>query len=90
MAVEIGVAMPGKMFATGQDPSRVQSVGECECVFDHGFRCASERPIANDGVAGVGVDVEHWREIQIDSNRAQLSAEDPCCLTSQESIPGRR
>jgi hypothetical protein len=83
VAVEIGVAMAWKMLATRQDTSDVKPGCEAKRVFDDGFRRSAEGAIANDWVVGVGVDVEYGCEIQIDSERAQLSAEDACRLSCQ-------
>ena len=67
--------MAGEVFATGEDPRRVEPAREGERAARDGGGVVAEGAITDDRICGVGVDVEDRREIDIEPERAQLVAD---------------
>ena len=98
MRIDAGVAVTRKMLAAGDDFLRLHRQHEWQSRLDHGLRRRSESTRADDRVCGVGVDVEHRREIEVEAEARQLAphgAADSCRVPSPtrrigEAGDGRR
>jgi hypothetical protein len=86
VTIEIGVAVAWKVFAARQDASVVKSLGEGKRVLDHVVWRSAERAVTDYWVVRVCVDIEHRREIQVDSYRAQLLPENHCGVPGQTRV----
>ena len=98
MRIDAGVAVTRKMLAAGYDSSRLHRQHEWQSRLDHGLGRRSESTRADDRVCGIGVDVEHRREIEVEAEARQLAphcAADSCRVASPtrrigEAGDGRR
>src|SRR4030095_2110838 len=60
------------MLATGNNPAVAQAVGPLLAERDHFLRVRSERAVTDYRIFRIRVDVQHRREIEIDSHRGEF------------------
>ena len=96
VAVDRGVAVPGEVLAAGEDVVLLQALEERDGVAHHGAGIAAEGAVADDRVRRVGVDVEDRREIEVESDGAELhgdgggGAADEIEIVEQAELAHRR
>ena len=61
------------MLAAGDDFFRLHGLYERQRRRVHRFRGLSEGAFADHRIGRVGVNVEHWREIEVDAERGELA-----------------
>ena len=66
---------PGKCLPHAATPCCLQRPDDRGAEPRHDLRDRRQRAIANDGIRGIGVDVEHGRVVEVDADRAQLGGE---------------
>jgi len=76
MAVDRRVAMSGKVLGAREHTARLQAVDERAPHLPDANGVAAERPIADDGVLRIAVDVHHGGERQVDPHRQKLDPDD--------------
>src|SRR5690349_18201211 len=74
------------MLAAGGDALLLDAGDDLAAEPGDDLRVAAERAVGDHRVGGVGVDVEHGGEVDIDVDRPQLTAEQPANATSQSGI----
>ena len=74
MGVDVGIAMPGKMLAAGDDFFRFHGLYEGQRRRDHGVRRLPKSAFADHRIFGVGVNIEHGREVEVDAERCEFAA----------------
>ena len=73
VTVFVGVAMAGEMLGHSHDSLALLSEGVHDGEACHTLRVGAEGAGADDGVVGVGVDVGHWGEVDMDAHLAALA-----------------
>ena len=73
MRIGLGVAMTWEMFPDGQYASIFQTACITRCSEADKFGVIAERTCSNDGVLGIGVDVEYRGEVDLNAEFAALA-----------------
>src|SRR5213594_3696008 len=74
MRIDGRVSVTGEMLAAGNDTRPLQPVRDGNTETGDGARMRSERTVADHRVLRIRRDVEHWREVDVDSDAPQLLA----------------
>jgi hypothetical protein len=83
MAVLLRVAVAGEVFAAGHDRVVVQTADDRAPQAGHLLRRVGDRAPPDDRVLGVGVHVQHGREVQVETGGRQLATDDGADLVGQ-------
>ena len=75
MRVGVGVAVPGEVLGHGQHSVVLQALDVLNAQRCHAILVFAKRAVADDRVAGVGVHVEHWREIDVYTQSAHFAGD---------------
>ena len=74
VTVLVGVAVSGEMLGYSHHPLALLTEGEHDSELSHALRVGAEGAGADDRIVGVGVDVGHWGEVDMDAHLAALTA----------------
>ncbi len=72
MRVARGITMPGEMFPARDDSMLLQPLDGGKSQLAHLFRIFAIRPIPNNGIRGIGIDIQDRSHVHIDANSPEF------------------